>query len=84
MAWIGIEPLQEITALILVPRSGRKAIELQLRIAAVLILLFLSIGGSWVVLKDYQSDVAVPVRFPLYFVCQRVDFMLPVFPAVAD
>ena len=22
------------------------------------------------------------VRFPLFFVCQRVDFMLPVFPVV--
>ncbi len=30
-----------------------------------------------------QDGDKYELRFPLYFVCQRGDFMLPVFPAVA-
>jgi hypothetical protein len=35
--------------------------------------------GRWAI----SDRSGFTLSFPLYFVCQRVDFMLPVFPAVA-
>ena len=60
MSQMGIESLEKIPALVPMPTLDRMVIELQLRIAAVLSLLFVSVGGLWIVLKDYQSAVAVP------------------------
>ena len=36
-------------------------------------------GSRW----RHDNRARCRLRFPLYFVCQGVDFMLPVFPAVA-
>ena len=52
--------MQEISAAMHLPRTDRIAKVLLLRIAVILFLLFISLWGSWVALRGYQSAVAAP------------------------
>lgn len=61
MAGIGrCESLLEVLGRSVMSSPGRKHIELQFQLAAVLFLLLVSVGGSWMAFQDYQAVVALP------------------------